>query len=497
MLLLPHRVKRLRRLHVLHDLRHRCEHHATLPCYVLEDFLPFTHHRRTHLERRVALLFVLEQPRRGETNHERRAIAVVVKIYRSRAARNRTEIALQQSDDLLLRAGRVLDRHSGEGLVGQRGQRDLPQRRVRQGHHSLLPVLLDRAEVQRVREVQVGRGGFVRNAAVVKEAAFAQHVQHRVVVLEVRRSEADDLLLGDARYALRKMIGRTESRKVLPCVHDLALPLRLVGVALCVVVHRVDRDFMALQEELLRELILVVVRLREERHLGTTPERVARLRVSPSPHTYCRGSRYVHHAREGCRRLRVVPCDRHELRSVRWVGNRGVGGARAQTGGQRAVLWRTGIGVAESTVDGTGGTGFAVVARAVAAVVVALFGLGGNCRRHVGWSGGGHNRVHWRGGHNGLLGRGDDEGDGVRVLGIPVGFRVHEGGDGVLSPCELGLAEGVSSPETATRSRRLRGGGGFRAVNYPPHGCGNDGRRKREGNGGFFEGFLGDALTVR
>ena len=84
----------------------------------------------------------------------------------------------------------------------------------------------------------------------------------------------------------------------------------------------------------------------------------------------------------------------------------------------------------------------------------------------------------------------------MRVLGVPVSFRVYEGCDGVFPPCELGLAEGVSSPETETRSRRLRGGGGFRAVDHPAHGCGSNGRRKREGNGDFFEGFLRDTLTV-
>ena len=109
-----------------------------------------------------------------------------------------TKVLFEQLYDLLWRSRWVLNRDRREVVVHQRGQRKLPQARVRSGDGGSLPALLNRSVIQRVWMVIGFRSGVDRNTAVVEEPTFLQYRSHLVVILQIWSSETHDFVFRNA-----------------------------------------------------------------------------------------------------------------------------------------------------------------------------------------------------------------------------------------------------------------------------------------------------------
>ena len=175
---------------VAHNFRHRGENDVGLGCHILQHRFECPH----------SILHALQEPWSCKSDKVRCSITFIVQICVStRTKWLPTKVLLEQINDFLRRSFRVLNCDRREIIIDQCGQWEFPQTRVGSGNGWSFPRLLNRSVIQRVGVVKCFRSRIDRNTTIVEESSLFQNFSHVIVVLQVRSSEANDLLFRNTR----------------------------------------------------------------------------------------------------------------------------------------------------------------------------------------------------------------------------------------------------------------------------------------------------------
>lgn len=132
---------------------------------------------------------------------------------------------------------------------------------------------------------------------------------------------------------------------------------------------------MAFEIELLGELILIVVCLGEEGHLGSAVEVVSSLFDMHITKKYSRGASHLHHITECRGSLRIIPGDCHKLRDFRSVLDGGM--PRLSTLAVRQFTGRrAGVGTTKATVQRARLAVFSGIASSISTVILVNGDIG-------------------------------------------------------------------------------------------------------------------------